>query len=80
MLSLSPADRSAEPISGCSLYGFEGVSEATLYLPFSQAPKSANLHRCEQKGKNTVFSAFSPGDVLIVLLQIGHLSFISAWS
>jgi len=65
-----------ESISGCWLFGCEGISETTLYLPSSQSPKSISLHRCEQKGKKGVFSAFSLDDILMSLLQIGHLRFI----
>lgn len=64
--------RSSARILGKTSDGFETIS----YLPSSQAPKSINLHRCEQKGKNFAPSDCFLGDTLTIFLQIGHLCFI----
>ena len=50
--------------------------EITLYSASSQAPKSINLHRCEQKGKNSAFWGCSAAETLTTLRQIGHLCFM----
>jgi hypothetical protein len=64
--------RSSEEVSEGVSDGFETI----LYLLSSQAPKSINLHRCEQKGKNFASSDCFLGDTLTIFLQIGHLCFI----
>ena len=57
--------------SGCG-------SETIRYPASSHSPKSISLHLLEQKGKNSAFWS-SPGDngPSKILLQIGHLYFIS---
>ena len=64
--------RSSAEVSGGVSEGFETI----LYLSSSQAPKSINLHRCEQKGKNFASSDCFLSDTLTIFLQIGHLCFI----
>jgi len=64
--------RSSTEVSEAVPEGFETI----LYLSSSQAPKSINLHRCEQKGRNSTSSDCFLGDTSTIFLQIGHLCFI----
>lgn len=50
--------------------------DTILYLLSSQAPKSINLHLCEQKGKKFASSDCFSGGILTIFLQIGQMCFI----
>jgi hypothetical protein len=64
--------RSSAELSGGVSEGFETI----LYLSSSHAPKSINLHRCEQKGRNFASSDCLLKDTLTIFRQIGHRCFI----
>jgi hypothetical protein len=54
-------------------------SEVILYSTSSHAPKSINLHRSEQKGKDSASPDSLLPDTLTAFLQIGHLYFITEY-
>jgi len=66
-----------EAVSDALLALSDFKSETILYSASSQAPKSINLHRFEQKGKNFPALASCMSGALMILWHTGHLRFMA---